>query len=1002
MRNRKLLFFLIVCTALSLFGRDAGVIEKTYSARQFVASDGLPQMQITTMYTDSKGFVWVGTRYTFAKWDGKELKSFNSKLKESYEYVLGFEEFPNSNVLAYFRPLNNDIIKFVIISGNRLKHFKLKGALFNNIEQLKVSPVDNNRIQIVFLKNGNLYSYIYSRLNNKFEKGSLVPDVKWILKVEKGAVFYTNVPKISIDLKQVNVLVNHKTKSIPIKKTRLTKTQVFSNREKEFSASFVDYPNNLFLNIQSKGLDTLILYHHKVPFKLESNKICVSNLSGILYEYLPKKMIYYDFEKEYKLFDLPMPYCLEKDKSNNLYVGTELGLLNFFKMGIREIKLRLNEDFDNIWSMTKDRKGTFYYSSFTNGIYQSKDNKHYTKIEVPNAGHVGGFGANCNKYNDVLLPLSVQGKIPFVVNGRLQVFDFQKGNEIYTSAIDPATQDIYFSNIKSIYKFNATTKKVEKFKTAFDTLKRSNIISIVFTKDRKIAMKTSSDSYLLDLEGGYKELTALNRLGLAIVCDQYNGVWENYSISLFCTRNGKSIQLKNLKITTSILSMIEYGKWLVIGTYRDIVFFDLEHWYKTGEEKYIAYSIENDLNTLEGNQNNFFIDAEDSSIYWPCLDKVLQFNPKILTKIDSFPPKVSIEEYVFYSGNKKFATFDSLGQKEYRLGNNVRNFDVNFSNPLYVKNSFLKYRYRISPNHPWVELQLSQTIRLINLSAGVYVVEIQSSYDGKAWSQSEKSIPIILQSKYYETAFFWFFFLVVISAIGSMIIIFFLEIQKRKHQIEVQKQVEKNNLQLQVIKSKYVPHFTFNAITSINYLLRKKEIRKASSYLVKMTELQRIALTNFEKPEIPLETELRFLDSYLSLERLRFEELLEYKIILDKKVSMDTLISNLCIHTMVENAIKHGLYNKAEQKWRLRIYILKVKNKLILSVEDNGIGLEKAIENQFNSTGTGLIMLKKQIQILNSDERKYYFSLNTLYTPDGRIRGARSSIIIETLGQNQV
>jgi sensor histidine kinase YesM len=86
----------------------------------------------------------------------------------------------------------------------------------------------------------------------------------------------------------------------------------------------------------------------------------------------------------------------------------------------------------------------------------------------------------------------------------------------------------------------------------------------------------------------------------------------------------------------------------------------------------------------------------------------------------------------------------------------------------------------------------------------------------------------------------------------------------------------------------------------------------------------------------------------------------------------------------------------------LRIYILKVNNKLILSVEDNGIGLEKATENQFNSTGTGLIMLKKQIQILNSDERKYHFSLNTLYAPDGKVRGARSSIIIETLGQKEV
>lgn len=990
------------CLSSVLLGNRSGIIEKSYSARQFVASDGLPQMQITTIYTDSKGFVWVGTRYTFAKWDGKELKSFNTKLKESYEYVVGFDEFPNSNVLVYFRPLNNEVLKFVIVSGNHLKHYKLKSPLFNNIEQLKICPIDNYRVQIVFVKNGNLYSYIYNRLENVFEKKCLVSQVKWILKVDKGAVFYTNEDKISKDLKNVYVLENFKTKTALVLKKNLQINQKFSKREKEFSTSIIDFSNNLFLNFQAKNNDTLVMYQHKIPFKIESNKIAISNLNGILYEYKPKKMIYYDFEHEYKLFDLPFPYCLDKDNSNNLYVGTELGLFNFFKMGISEIKLRLNEDFDNIWSMTKDQKGAFYFSSFTNGIFKSTDNLNYSQIDVPTAGKVGGFGAICNNKNDVLLPLSVQGKIPFLVNGRLKIYDFPKGNEIYTSAIDPKTQDIYFSNIKTIYRFNAKTKEVEKFYTAFDTLKRSNIISMVFTKDRKIAMKTSSDSYLLDLDGSYKELTAMNRLGFSIVCDRQNGVWENYSTSLYCTRNGKTTQLKNLKIATSILSMIEYEKWLVIGTYRDIVFFDLSHWYATGEEKYIAYSIENDLNTLEGNQNNFFIDTKDSSIYWPCLDKILKFNPQVLTKIDSIPPKVSIEEYIFYNGDKKFATFDSLGQKEYRVGNSVRNIDVVFANPLYIKNSFLKYRYRISPNHPWTELQSGQVIRLINLNAGVYLIEIQSSYDGKRWSESEKSIPIILQSRYYETAFFWFFFLVVLFAIGSMIVIFFLEKQKTKHLIEVRKQVEKNNLQLQVIKSKYIPHFTFNAITSINYLLRKKEIRKASSYLVKMTDLQRIALTNFEKPEIPLETELRFLDSYLSLERLRFEEHLGYQIILDKKVGKDTLIPNLCIHTMVENAIKHGLYNKLDQNWRLRIYILKVKNKIILSVEDNGIGLEKAAENQSNSTGTGLIMLNKQIQILNSDVKKYSFGLKTLKDPFGNVRGARSYIFIETIVENSL
>lgn len=984
---------------VSMKGKESGKIIDEYSARQFLASDGLPQMQISSLYTDSKGFVWIGTRYTFAKWNGKQLMSYTNLLKESYEYVQGFEEFPNSNMLVFFKPLNNDIIKFVTVSGTIVKHYKIAGAMFNNIEQLNIDPVNDSLIQITFIRNQKLYTYFFNRENNSISKGVYATDAKWILRIEEGIVYYTNKARITQKMGEYKMLKSGKVLTQKFIDNKLFEhSQKISHRNREFSKSFIDYENNVWIHFEVYDSKKLKLYYHKLPFKVFPGQSIIANISGVLYENFPKQYKYYDFKKVYDINSIPIPYCIEKDKSGNLYIGSDLGLFNFFKLGIREIKLRLNDDFDNIWSMTRDKKGVYYFSSFTNGIFKSKDKKTFEKLSIPIEDKVGGFGFICNEKNDLLIPLSMKGKMPFLLDNKLQLFDFPEGREIYTSTIDPLTQDIYFSNITMIFKFDAKTKRMSHFQTALDTLKKNNLISIAFTKDRQLAVKTSSESYLVNLNGDYKELTSFKRLGYAILCDKNNGIWENYSSRLICTRNGKTQYLKKIKIATSILSLIEYGKWLVIGTYRDIIFFDLEEWYRSGNEKYISYSIGNELNTLEGNQNNFFFDKRDSTIYWPCLDKILQFDPRILTIMDTIPPKVTIDEIVVYNGNKKSILTKKLNQKEYKLGKDIRNIDIGFSNPLYGKNAYLRYRYRIVPNGVWIDLPSNQLLRLINISPGKYTVEIQSSFDGIKWSESEKTLPIIIQAKYYETGFFWVFFFVIVFALASMIVIFFLEKQKTKHRLEIKKELEKNNLQLQVIKSKYIPHFTFNAITSITYLLRKKEIRKASSYLVKMTDLQRIALTNFEKPEIEIETELKFLNNYLSLEKLRFEESLIYKIILDKSIDLKTMVPNLSIHTMVENAIKHGLYNKSDNNWILKIYVKKIKNKIILSVEDNGVGIGDVNETKKNSTGTGLAMLDRQLKILNSDSVKYKFKLENLYNPLGQIRGARSSIVIEKTG----
>jgi LytS/YehU family sensor histidine kinase len=97
---------------------------------------------------------------------------------------------------------------------------------------------------------------------------------------------------------------------------------------------------------------------------------------------------------------------------------------------------------------------------------------------------------------------------------------------------------------------------------------------------------------------------------------------------------------------------------------------------------------------------------------------------------------------------------------------------------------------------------------------------------------------------------------------------------------------------------------------------------------------------------------------------------------------------------MVENAIKHGLYNKPDGNWKLAVYVLQLKDKLVISVEDNGLGLEKANENKTHSTGSGLSMLKKQLKILSNHSKKYTYRLSDIYDAKGQVRGARASIFI--------
>lgn len=166
--------------------------------------------------------------------------------------------------------------------------------------------------------------------------------------------------------------------------------------------------------------------------------------------------------------------------------------------------------------------------------------------------------------------------------------------------------------------------------------------------------------------------------------------------------------------------------------------------------------------------------------------------------------------------------------------------------------------------------------------------------------------------------------------------------------------------QLSALRAQINPHFLFNALTTIGYLINTAP-EKAFETLMKLTRLLRGVLSSTGEFST-LSEEIKLIENYLDIEKARFEERLRVKIKVPKDLEK-MKIPALILQPLVENAIKHGV---SENKKGGEVCIsadLKTQDKevfLKLSVFDTGTG--KKAENIKNSTGVGLKNISERLK----------------------------------------
>jgi LytS/YehU family sensor histidine kinase len=141
--------------------------------------------------------------------------------------------------------------------------------------------------------------------------------------------------------------------------------------------------------------------------------------------------------------------------------------------------------------------------------------------------------------------------------------------------------------------------------------------------------------------------------------------------------------------------------------------------------------------------------------------------------------------------------------------------------------------------------------------------------------------------------------------------------------------------ELKALRAQINPHFLFNALTTIGYLIQTAP-EKALDTLLQLTQLLRGILRQTAE-FTSLGDELKLIQNYLEIERARFEERLEIEINVSPELK-SLRVPSLILQPLVENAVKHGISQK-KAGGKVKISARVDANNLILEVADTGAGV---------------------------------------------------------------
>ena len=976
----KFLFFVVALFFIEI------TFSQSNQIRNLTVNDGLSGSTIRSIFKDSKGIIWVGTESGIVSYDGINFKYYNHFPGYKYAEVWSicedlqkniwisfygegiakfdgkcFQYFNDENGLAsrfvrkvYYSTKYNCIVaateKGVSHSINGQDHF----ITINNIHKLNSQFMDILEMDGETYLLSRHYGIFRFEINRGKELGNLINIDK------KTNIFsfdqYKDHFLMGSSAKKLKISGSNKEIKIPSIPWDITD----DNSGNKYIATWdVHSPKGKIYRINPNkdsvahslssvpDIGYLCLYFDKIENKLWAGSID----KGIFIIDLNKEVVKYDdtFFKE-KLVEFEEVFV---DNNNRVWLGSKSSISI-----IKDDKLIKKINAFDLYNLAYD-----YLKQNGDDSYEKYKQEKLKSDEVLNC-----YNFHSDKYNNIFINTSL-GLFKFNSKLELMFYFPSKGGN---SFIDNTNNFYYQPNYSPIVRidninewYNRHKYQLSNENNPTDLTKILNLNSVVWIgthysglfllKNKKFYSFLKNDEFD---ERGIIDLSTYNDSSIIVTTKSGNIYQVELIDNHFVFKKKESI-LKELQGDMIQFSQ-SYKNYLFVGTKKAIKVF------KDGNLlKLIPFNFDRNIILKVAK-----INLETKQLFIGSNRGVFKLDIKKVLKQDkNFNSTVLLSKFLV-NGNHYNNRF-----KKIKLNHDENDVELFFRGSNLTDASFNFYRYKVDGlSDKWSKFKKERSISLIGLKPGKYNILIEGKNNATGKRLLPLELSFVISPPFWKT--WWFLSIISIGAVVFLIIFVrnrVIKNQKIKNQQLILKD-QLNQAKLEALRAQINPHFTFNAINSIQNYIIDEDTDNALHYLGVFSKLIRQTLENSFEKFVPLNLELDFLHNYISVQQIRFDTVKVFWNVSENINVFKIGIPPLIIQPYIENVFEHAFDNSIEDQ-NVEVNFKIQSNQLICEVVDNGIGIQKG-KNSSLHRSRGLEITKSRFDLMNEDLKSNEFQID--------------------------
>jgi ligand-binding sensor domain-containing protein len=948
------IIYVLFFSAITICG-----ISQTLPNKNITINDGLPSNTIRCIYKDSRGLLWIGTDAGLCCYDGLTYKIFNESNGLKHDRVWAIVEDEQNNL--WLSLYGKGLAKY---DGKAFTYFDDKNGLVNNsIRRLH-------------------YSQKHKCLIIGTEQGVSLFDGKKIKSFKKEFKdFKFQITGIN-ELQNIFLITSSRQGVYELK---IIGTDIQNAKLDSLFYSKVTY---------SSYVDNGIYYggdaeHNLIIRKLMSNKqeliscpiiwdyakgndnnlyfaTCnVTSPEGGLFKYHNNELT--DITKQANINSKAL-WCLFYDnETQQLWVGTEdkglykidlsnqIQFLNSSFFGLKELQIQelYNDESNTTWIGAKD----FIIKLYPDLSFKIIDKSMlWNKLKLylkqkglnPNSDTVFGqykikdgfssFNITNDKEHNIWVA-TTWGLFCFDNQLAIKTFYASDGGHVSFNDKDQLFfghmySDLHFmpnkNDVKTTINFSVKNKNIPR--DISKIIKNGNQLWYA-SITKGLYMSRDTNFYWLNANGCFKE----NNIKDLIIDSKHNLVIGTNSGKVYITKP-KSDSIESLNIYnpnkelygTSISFIDESNGLYFIGTNKGINIVKNNQFIK----------LINQSEGLSDLQFNDCVKDKKGNLWIATNNGLIQLNAnKIASNLTSTNNcininaiKVNGENYLPFD---TLISWNSFNNKQIKLNHNQNELEISFSNSNPYNADKNIYRYKIvGLSDNWSDYESVGKIQLRAIANGNYQILIEGKNIGTGEIFKTKTLELIITPPFWKAT--WFILLSIILIVVLLYWVYKIRIQSVKQKAELTNKLLETRLE--ALRAQMNPHFTFNAINSIQNFIIDNDTTQALHYLGEFSKLIRQTLENATEKLTPLTTEINFLTSYITVQKMRFDTI-KTSLTVDSDIDKyKTQIPPLIVQPFIENAFEHAfeknniLENKIEINFKLKDQLL------ICIIKDNGKG----------------------------------------------------------------